>query len=166
MELRPATEDDLALLNRLTNDPLATGEFGWFGWRGKDHFRLRWEDDGLLGTDDGLLVISLDDVALGFVSWRKMVTGRTSSCWNIGIAVAPDHRGNGVGTEAQRLLARYLFAHTQVHRVDAETEVDNVAEQRALEKAGFVREGVRRGVAFRDGQWRDGVTYSTLRGEI
>jgi hypothetical protein len=38
------------------------------------------------------------------------------------------------GTRAQRMLAEYLFAHTQVNRIVAETEVGNVAEQRALEK--------------------------------
>jgi L-amino acid N-acyltransferase YncA len=30
-------------------------------------------------------------------------------------------------------------------------------------KAGFTAEGVCRGVGWRDGQWRDGVTYSLLR---
>ena len=39
----------------------------------------------------------------------------------------------------------------------------NLAERRALEKAGFTAEGVSRGVGWRDGQWRDGVTYSLLR---
>lgn len=69
----------------------------------------------------------------------------------------------GHGTQAHRLLARYLFAHTTVHRIWAATEVDNVAEQKALEKAGFTREGMTRGGGWRDGAWRDGVTYSLLR---
>lgn len=66
----------------------------------------------------------------------------------------PEARGRGYGTQAHRLLARYLFAHTPVHRVEASTEVGNVAEQRTLEKAGFTREGVTRGVGWRDGAWR------------
>jgi RimJ/RimL family protein N-acetyltransferase len=72
-------------------------------------------------------------------------------------------RGHGYGTQAQRLLARYLFAHTAAHRIEAATEVDNLAEQRALEKAGFSREGISRGTGWRDGAWRDGVIYSLLR---
>ena len=47
------------------------------------------------------------------------------------------------------MLARYLFAHTTAHRLEAGTEVGNVAEQRALEKAGFSREGVTRGIGWR-----------------
>jgi RimJ/RimL family protein N-acetyltransferase len=53
-----------------------------------------------------------------------------------------------------------------VTRIGAETEITNIAEQRALEKAGFTREGVIRSVMFRDGQWHDGVTYSILRHEV
>ncbi|MFD4550160.1 GNAT family N-acetyltransferase [Streptomyces sp. NPDC058466] len=71
-----------------------------------------------------------------------------------------------MGTEAQRQLVRYLFAHTLVMRIEADTQTDNIAEQRALEKAGFTREGVLRSVVFRDGRWRDGVKYSILRDDI
>jgi hypothetical protein len=61
------------------------------------------------------------------------------------------------------MLVEYLFAHTPVNRIEASTEEDNVAEQRALEKAGFLREGRLRGVAFRDGGWRDGFLYGIVR---
>jgi RimJ/RimL family protein N-acetyltransferase len=64
------------------------------------------------------------------------------------------------------LLALYLFAHTQVNRIEAVTEITNAAEQRALEKAGFTREGILRGSTFRQGQWHDQVLYSVLRHEV
>jgi RimJ/RimL family protein N-acetyltransferase len=59
-----------------------------------------------------------------------------------------------------------LFAHTQVNRIEATTEITNVAEQRALEKAGFTREGILRGATFRQGRWHDQVIYSVLRDEV
>ncbi len=49
-----------------------------------------------------------------------MVTVPSSYCWEIGIILLPEARGRGYGTQAQRLLARYLFAHTTVHRIWAE----------------------------------------------
>ncbi len=52
-----------------------------------------------------------------------------------------------------------------MHRLQAGTEIDNVAEQRALERVGFQREGVARGYGLRDGQWRDGVFYGLLRND-
>ena len=60
----------------------------------------------------------------------------------------------------------YLFAHTTAHRIEARTEAGNLAEQRALKKAGFTREGISRGIGWRAGAWRDGVTYSLLRTDL
>ena len=75
----------------------------------------------------------------------------------------PEARGHGFGTEAQRQLTDWLFANTTVNRVEAQTDVANVAEQRSLAKAGFRREGIARGSQFRAGGYHDLVTYSRLR---
>jgi RimJ/RimL family protein N-acetyltransferase len=53
-----------------------------------------------------------------------------------------------------------------VHRIQAVTEVENVVEQRSLEKAGFVREAVLKEHTWRDGAWRDEVLYRMLRSEL
>ena len=58
-----------------------------------------------------------------------------------------------------------MFNTTTANRLQAGTEVDNLAEQRALERAGFRREGVQRGLYFRAGAWRDSVMYGLLRDE-
>ncbi|MEV0223154.1 GNAT family protein [Streptomyces sp. NPDC050704] len=161
--LRPVVEDDLPMLDRFLTDPESTGPFQWQGWSDPGRWRRRWALDGLLGDDGGQLMVAAGADRLGFVAWRKDVTSRNSYCWNIGAQLLPEVRGRGVGTTAQRLLVRYLFAHTPVVRIEADTEVENIAEQRALEKSGFTREGVLRSIVFRDGQWRDVVRYSVLR---
>ena len=161
--LRPVGEDDLALLEDLTQDPGQTGVFGWFGWSDRQRWRRGWNENGLLGPDGGTLIVVGGGERLGLVNWRKHQTTPAGYGWEIGIALLPQARGRGYGTQAQRLLARYLFAHTTAHRIWAGTEVDNIAEQKALEKAGFTREGVARGCGWRDGSWRDGVIYSLLR---
>jgi RimJ/RimL family protein N-acetyltransferase len=164
--LRPVTEDDLAVIDRLTNDPGGTGPHEWYGWSDPHLYRQRWHENGLLGSVGGMLMVTRGTEVIGFVNWRQMSTGQVSFCWEIGIRLLPEARGQGAGTCAQRLLVRYLFAHTQVNRVQAATEITNVAEQRALEKAGFTREGVLRGAGFRDGRWHDAVMYSVLRDEV
>jgi RimJ/RimL family protein N-acetyltransferase len=163
--LAPAREQDVALVHQLTSDPTATGEHEWFGWRDPQALRRRWDENGLLGDDNSVLIVTADGEPVGLVSWQKHQTGRVSHCWTVGIALAPAARGRGIGTQAQRLLVDYLFAHTQANRLEAVTAVANVAEQRALEKAGFTREGVLRGYGFQGGQWHDGVLYSVLRDE-
>jgi RimJ/RimL family protein N-acetyltransferase len=105
---------------------------------------------------------------LGGVSWHGVDYGGTvsSSAWNIGIGLLPEARGRGVGTLAQRLLVEHLFATTELDRIEASTDVDNVAEQRALENAGFRREGVLRGAQLRGGIRRDLVHYGLVRGDL
>jgi RimJ/RimL family protein N-acetyltransferase len=162
--LRPVDEDGVRIVERLTQDPASTGEFAWFGWRADlRQYRRRWAEDGMLGEDGGFLLIVGDEDRLGFVNWRRAARTPDGAAWEIGIALLPDARGHGYGTKAQRLLVGYLFAHTTAHRIEALTETSNLAEQRALEKAGFTREGVCRGAGWRDGTWRDGVTYAILR---
>jgi len=102
---------------------------------------------------------------LGFIDWHVVAYGPTRGCaaWNFGITLLPDARGRGIGTIAQRLLAEYLFATTDLDRIEAGTDVDNLAERRALEKAGFREDGVLRGVQPRDGRRTDMVFYGRLR---
>ena len=160
--LRPVAEEDLPFLERLTQDPDAAGEYAWAGWRNLLRFRQGWAEDRLVGEDGGVLLIARGGERLGFVSWFQ-VDFPPSYYWSMGIALLPEARGKGYGTQAQRKLAQYLFKHTTVQRIEASTEVGNVAEQRALEKAGFTREGVLRSVGWRDRAYRDGVWYSMLR---
>ena len=163
VRLRPVSEDDLTILEKLTQEQEATGEFAWFGWFDALRWRRTWAESRLLGADGGALMVVRGDDRLGFVTWQRRPATVAAFFWVIGIAMLPEARGRGYGTEAHRLLARYLFAHTTAHRIEAATEVDNIAEQRALEKAGFTREGISRGIGWRRGGWRDGVTYSLLR---
>jgi RimJ/RimL family protein N-acetyltransferase len=165
LRLRPIEENDLAHLVRLLWDPEAPGEYQWFGFR-IDKVRdieRRWRDDGLIGEDSSFLAVELEDGTLaGWVTWRT-VAGSTNL--EIGIALFPSHRGHGIGTQAQRQLVSYLFGTTTANRLQAGTELDNVAEQHSLERVDFRREGVQRGLYFRAGAWRDSVMYGLLRAD-
>jgi GNAT superfamily N-acetyltransferase len=115
-----------------------------------------------------LVVDTASDERLGLVSWHAVMYGPTVGCvaWNIGIGLLPSARGRGVGTTAQRLLVEHLFATTPYGRIEAGTDAENIAEQKALAKAGMVREGLIRGAHVRDGVRRDMVMYSVLRTDL
>ena len=165
VRLRPIEEPDLDLLSRLDTDPGSRGPYLSSGFRSPQVRRRRWEEDGWLGQDSAQLAVALPDGTLaGIVSWRTIKTGGPDGgCLDIGALLFPEHRGKGLGTTAQQLLAEYLFATTLANRLQAITDVENLAEQKALERAGFRREGVLRGLAFIGGRWRDGVLYARLR---
>jgi RimJ/RimL family protein N-acetyltransferase len=86
-----------------------------------------------------------------------------SRAWQLGISLLPAARGHGYGAEVLRQVADYLFANTDANRVEGSTDIENVASQRALEKARFTREGVNRAAQFRAGAYHDLVLYSRLR---
>jgi RimJ/RimL family protein N-acetyltransferase len=114
------------------------------------------------------LAIVVDGVSVGGVSYRPVSYGGTvgNLAWNFGIGLVPEARGRGIGSVAQRLLAEYLFDTTELDRVEATTDVDNLAEQRALEKSSFIREGVTRGAQLRGGIRRNVVHYGLLRSDL
>lgn len=92
--------------------------------------------------------------AVGDLSAHAVWYGPTpaSKAMNIGISIVEDYRRQGIGTTAQRLLAELLHAEGVV-RVEASTDIRNIGEQRALERAGFELEGTLRQAQRRaDGQ--------------
>lgn len=163
--LRPVTADDLPLLRRFLAEPGLIG-LDWAGYRDPAAAERRFTADGYLGAEDGRLMVDARTkaAAAGFVSWRARTYANVSH-WEIGIALLPERRGQGLGWRAQTLLCDYLFRHTTAQRIEAATHEENRAEQRALEKAGFRLEGVIRAAEFRDGEWRDGYLYSRLRSD-
>jgi RimJ/RimL family protein N-acetyltransferase len=165
VRLRPIEEADLDTLRQLDTDPSTRGPYLPSTFRSPHARRHRWEEDGWLGNDSAQLAVALPDGTLaGIVSWRTIKTsGPEAGCLEIGALLFPEHRGKGLGTAAQRLLVEYLFATTLANRLQAITDIENLAEQKALERAGFRREGIMRGLAFDRGRWHDGVLYARLR---
>ena len=161
--LRPVHQDDLPILEAHTNDIAFLTEYNFFGLRQRDSLEKRFQENGLLSQEHGALVVATceNDQVVGDVSYREVRygPGDASLAFNFGIILDPEHRGKGYGVEAQRLLAEYLFSVYPIMRVEATTDITNSAEQRALEKAGFTREGALRKAQWRNGDWHDLVIY-------
>lgn len=60
----------------------------------------------------------------------------------IGYGVLPEHAGKGYTTEAVQAMTRWAFEQPGVTFVEAETEPDNQASRRILEKCGFQKDGM------------------------
>lgn len=168
VRLRLVQRDDLALLAAWANDITVNSEYNSFGLQSTNHIEQGFNEHGLFDERQGELIIeTLAGKTVGTISFRQVVYGPhyASRPYSIGITIHPDHRGKGYGVEAQQLLAAYLFQTYPIARVEASTDVTNIAEQRALEKAGFTREGVIRKAQWRAGAWHDLVLYSKLRDE-
>lgn len=169
LRIRDLTLDDADLYDQLRRRELTGGGFNDFGLDpvpvDREALVRGTPRDGSSGTM--LIELVEDGRVIGTLGWRGVRYGPNaeSEALMLGIEIVPEARGRGYGTEAQRLLADHLFATTSVNRVEASTDVENVVEQRALEKAGFTREGVNRGAQYRDGSYHDLVLYARLRSD-
>lgn len=163
--LRPATFDDEPVLAAWRLEPCSPYE-DWGGPLPPGVTAHGWTLPPRGGGD--LVVADGDDRPIGTVSWHAVLLGPNlgSQAMDIGISLRPLARGQGHGSRAQRMLAKYLFTTTAVHRVQASTDIENVAEQRALERAGFLREGILREAQWRLGSWHDLVSYACLRHDM
>jgi RimJ/RimL family protein N-acetyltransferase len=161
LSLRAITADDDELL-RLLHSPAVSGPWDYFDDSPGDLLPA-----GSFGGG-ARIIVDAERGPVGDVSFIQVPYGPNvrSLAWRIGITVLPEHRGLGIGGAAQLMLALELFATSTVNRVEADTDLDNIPEQRALERAGFVREGVVRGAQYRGGQFYDRVLYGLLRSEL
>lgn len=159
--LRPARPDEAELVQGWHDDPETEYEL----WGDPPAGIAETENIPMPHGMGELVVTDGADVPVGTVGWHQVLHGPNvgSIALDIGISLRPEHRGHGHGSRAQRMAAEYLFHTFPVHRVQASTDVANVVEQKALERAGFAREGLIRGAQWRAGAWHDLVSYARLR---
>jgi RimJ/RimL family protein N-acetyltransferase len=115
--------------------------------------------------DFGRFVIEVDGRPAGVMGFR--VENRRSRIAHLGgLALHPDLRGRKIADEAARQLLRHLLADLGYHRLQLEVYGFNERAMRHAERAGFVREGVRRKAYWRHGEWVDGVLYGLVREDV
>jgi RimJ/RimL family protein N-acetyltransferase len=80
----------------------------------------------------------------------------------LAVSVFPEARGGGVGSRALRLGARWATLELGLERVYAEAAAENTGSIRAIERAGFQREGLLRAHCRTHGRRHDCVMYSVV----
>jgi RimJ/RimL family protein N-acetyltransferase len=158
VNLRIIEREDLPLLAEWSNSPEYLGEYIWLPQQSKTDWEKRY--DHLTPDTKWFFIEKKDRTKIG-----TLFHFLRGELLEIGYVLVPSERGKGYGTEAVEIMVDYLFLSKYVVRVQAITDVDNVASQKILEKAGFKKEGTVRKSAFIRGEWRDGCLYSILREE-
>lgn len=157
--LRRATAVDVdAVLALLTSD--TTSEW-WPGATRPDILDTVEEGGEAIG-----FVVEVDGVLAGFIQYWEEDDPQYRHA-GIDIALAPEYRDRGLGTEAVRTMARHLFDTVGHHRVVIDPAASNARAIRTYEKVGFRPVGVmRRYERGPDGTWRDGLLMDLLPEEL
>ncbi|MBQ7299293.1 MAG: GNAT family N-acetyltransferase [Clostridia bacterium] len=117
-----------------------------------------YQSGAMWNADGGILLIEELGEAVGLAEVTLVREGLA----RVGMILLPDNRGCGIGTQALGMLRDYLADNYPVARIEADTDVENIAGQRILENNGFVCEGTMRCCRFYRGRYHDSYLYSYI----
>lgn len=164
MTLRPPREDDAPALLALASDPGVTQWFSWGPYSTIDEplayiERARqWRE---AGTQIDMLIVDHEHGPAGITGLSEIVARDRRAV--VGTWVGRQFWGTGVNAMSKALILHLGFIGMELERIAAPTDVRNARSQRALEKLGFVREGVLRSYHRHGDTFKDVALYALLR---
>lgn len=167
--LRPFCDEDLEAFLAYRNDPDVAR---WQGWRfpyprerGVEFIEEMknknpaepegWYQAAIITKESGEFI---GDAAFHF----KKDENRKAY---IGCTIMQKHWRKGYGSEVSRRLLAYLFDECGIHRIVAETDVENVGSYSTLERLGFRREAHLVENIWFKGNWASEYHYAMLERE-
>jgi aminoglycoside 6'-N-acetyltransferase len=139
--------------------------------RGEPEIERRWGvlEDGEMDefvADEKTFVVEVDGEVIGAVQFDEVEDPMYRS-GSIDLYLTTPRHGQGLGSEAVRVLARYLIQERGHHRLTIDPAADNAAAIRAYEKVGFRPVGVMRSYEQGpDGTFHDGLLMELVSGEL
>ncbi len=100
----------------------------------------------------------LGQISLQRIDWKNRYAV-------LSIVFPREHQGKGYGTEALRLLLRFVFDELGLNRLELLVHDDNAPAIRCYERCGFREEGRFRQQFFRHGRFQDILVMAILADE-
>jgi RimJ/RimL family protein N-acetyltransferase len=110
----------------------------------------------------GQYAIRLDGEFIGGIGFLYS-HGEESHKAEIGYWISAMHRNKGIVTKAIRKIVEIGFTEKGLFRLEANVFLNNITSMRALEKAGFVKEGLLKNTFIKGDQLVDTYLYSCVR---
>jgi [ribosomal protein S5]-alanine N-acetyltransferase len=164
--LRYATPADASALFALGADPDVTRFFSWGPYVRVDEPRAyvsTLAGQRERGEQLDLLIVHREDGPIGVVGLSELA--RRDRRAVVGTWLGRRWWGTGANLEAKALVAHLAFAELGIERLGAYADVENARSQAALERIGFVREGVLRGFHRHGAVVHDVIVFGLLRDE-
>jgi putative acetyltransferase len=161
--IRRATPGDAAAYARIMGDPAIFPGLMQMPHASEEAWRARLAESTAPGKIDLSLVAERDGEVVGNAGLHPvglMVRRRHAAA--IGIAVAREAQGQGVGTALMQAMCDYADRWMGVLRIELTVYVDNAAAIALYRKFGFETEGRHRGYAMRDGRFVDAFAMARI----
>jgi RimJ/RimL family protein N-acetyltransferase len=161
--VRPWTKDDAESLHRHANNRNVSIHL-------RDRFPFPYELENAIAFLDWVAgqpsptvwAIEVDGEAMGGIGIERHSDIERVSA-EIGYWLGEQAWGRGIATAALRAVTAEVFTRYDLTRLFAVPFADHAASIRVLEKAGYVKEGMMRQSAIKDGRIRDQVLYARYR---
>jgi RimJ/RimL family protein N-acetyltransferase len=161
ISIRRATHGDLDFLVEVLNDD----DVRPFLAAGRELTREALEVELNGGDERGRFVVEVDGERAGTLAFeRRNVRSRIAHLG--GLAIHPRFRGRRVADEAARLFQRHLLFDLGFHRLEMTVYGFNERAQAHAERAGWIKEGVKRKAYVHGDGWTDGVMFGLIREDL
>jgi RimJ/RimL family protein N-acetyltransferase len=141
VDIRPWSESDFPLLERLLGDPAMTEHIG--GPESPDKIRERHRgycDCHTNNEPQFVILIGPERAAAGWIGyWGREWQGK--SVLETGWLVLPEFQGKGIATNATRLIVEVARTRGKTRFMHAYPSVDNIPSNIICQKAGFKLQG-------------------------
>ncbi|HEY7034540.1 MAG TPA: GNAT family protein [Thermomicrobiales bacterium] len=158
--LRTPVDTDVPRLAEILADPAVAG---WWGHWDRDRVRREIVHRG---DETVPFAIELDGRVIGYIQYSEDNDPDYRRA-GIDLFLHPAWHGRGLGADALRTLARYLFDVRGHHRLTIDPAADNHRAIRSYRRVGFRPVGImRRYERGPDGTWHDGLLMDMLREDL
>ena len=115
-----------------------------------------------LTQDDYMLVAEVDGRVVGNIDITRR-KNRLAHIANLGMAVHDDYQDRGIGTALMEAVLDMADNWLNLKRVELDVYTDNLRAVHLYKKFGFEIEGVRKALAFREGEYVDAYHMARVR---
>lgn len=161
--LRRATPADAAAFARIMGEPEVQANLLQLPYPSVETWQRRLADNDAPGNTTLALVAERGGEVVGSAGLHPVgpVLRRRHAAM-LGISVAREHQGRGVGAALMRGLVDYADRWGQILRIELTVFADNARAIALYERFGFEHEGRARAYALRDGRYEDVLQMARL----
>ncbi|MCZ8074095.1 MAG: GNAT family N-acetyltransferase [Paucibacter sp.] len=161
--IRRSQVSDAAAMAQLMSHPEVFSGLLQLPYPSEELWRARLQDNAVPGKTDLSLVAEVQGQVLGSAGLHPAGAAlRRRHAMSLGISVAAEAQGQGIGRALMAALMDYADNWGQVLRTELTVYADNARAIRLYESFGFQREGLMRAYALRNGVYVDTLAMARL----
>lgn len=161
--LRALKVEDASFINKLRSIPMMENLI-----LGPKRFislerETEWVKSIILSDNNSVIYVAVcengSDKIIGYASVSD-IDYRNGTCSWSGIKIDPEFSGKGYGFQVILLLSKHIFEELRMVRCRTQIQENNVVSLNVFKKAGFVKEGLMRKYAYKNGEHKNVCLYS------